>query len=107
MNPDKVDRDQLKRFTDLPNIGPAMARDFACLGYEGPQQLAAADPLQLYRALAETTGQDHDPCVLDVFMSVTDFLAGHPPRPWWHYTDERKRRYGAQVRAMRASYRVV
>ena len=30
-------------------------------------------------------------CVLDVFLSITDFMAGNPPRVWWHYTAERKR----------------
>ena len=32
----------------------------------------------------------HDPCVLDVFMSITRFMDGDPPRPWWDYTAERK-----------------
>jgi hypothetical protein len=36
--------------------------------------------------------------VLDVFMSVTDFLGGGAPRPWWEYTGERKRRYGDPLR---------
>jgi hypothetical protein len=94
MNPTKVDRARLTRFTDLPNVGPAMAKDFVRLGYNAPTELVGADPLALYQALCLATGARHDPCVLDTFMSVTDFLAGAPPQPWWHYTDERKRRYG-------------
>ncbi|HET9048487.1 MAG TPA: helix-hairpin-helix domain-containing protein [Chiayiivirga sp.] len=94
MNPAKVDRKQLTRFTDLPNVGPAMAKDFVRLGYSAPTELVGADPLALYQALCLATGARHDPCVLDTFMSVTDFLAGAPPQPWWHYTAERKRRYG-------------
>jgi hypothetical protein len=27
-------------------------------------------------------------------MSITDFMGGNPPRPWWAYTGERKRLYG-------------
>jgi hypothetical protein len=103
MHPDKVDRARLARFTDLPNIGPAMAGDFVLLGYGSPSELMHADPYALYCALSEATGVRQDPCVLDTFMSVTSFLAGHPPQPWWHYTEERKRRYGALLEAARTS----
>ncbi len=27
-------------------------------------------------------------------MSVADFLDGAAPAPWWHYTGQRKQRYG-------------
>jgi hypothetical protein len=93
MHPAKVDRTRLRTFTDLPNIGPAMARDFVALGYERPQQLEGVDPFELYRALCKRTGVRQDPCVLDVFISVTRFLAGDDPQPWWTYTAERKRHY--------------
>lgn len=93
MHPAKVVRAQIRRFTDLPNIGPAMARDFARLGFDAPAQLRGTDPLALYQALCAVTGTRQDPCVLDVFMSVTDFLAGAPPQPWWSYTARRKREY--------------
>lgn len=36
----------------------------------------------------------HDPCVIDVFMSVTRFMAGvagAAAQPWWAFTSERKR----------------
>ncbi len=94
MNPAKVDRARLARFTDLPNIGPAMAKDFVTLGYFAPSQLLGADPLALYQALCLASGSRQDPCVLDVMMSVTDFLGGAPAKPWWHYTETRKQRYG-------------
>ncbi|MGH8060471.1 MAG: helix-hairpin-helix domain-containing protein [Pseudoxanthomonas sp.] len=29
--------------------------------------------------------------MLDTFISVVRFMDGEPPRPWWHYTTERKR----------------
>jgi hypothetical protein len=32
--------------------------------------------------------------VLDVFMSVTSFLLDGPARPWWCFTEQRKRQYG-------------
>lgn len=82
---------EAQRFTDLPNIGPAMARDFAQLGLKTPQALRGADPLALYRQLSRLTGQRQDPCVLDTFMAAVDFANGAAARPWWNYTAERKR----------------
>lgn len=105
MHPDKARHDQIDRFTDLPNIGPALARDFARLGYSEPRQLAGLDACRLYRDLCELTGKYHDPCVLDVFLSVSDFLAGHPARAWWHYTPRRKRHHGAVIETARKRYR--
>jgi hypothetical protein len=92
MNPAKVQRDKVVRLTDLPNIGPAMAADFELLGIHTPAQLVGHDPLVLYHRLCERTGVRQDPCVLDVFISVTRFMAGDDPKPWWHYTEERKQR---------------
>ena len=94
MNPSKVVRNKVRRFTDLPNIGPAGAKDFELLGYKTPDQLHAVDPIELYQSLCLATGVRQDPCVLDVFMSVTAFLQGGSPEPWWHFTEKRKRMYG-------------
>lgn len=91
MNPSKVRRDRLLALTDLPNIGPAMARDLRLLGFEHPAQLAGQDAQALYDRLCLLTGARQDPCVLDVFVSVTRFMDGDEPRPWWFYTPERKR----------------
>ncbi|HET7662036.1 MAG TPA: helix-hairpin-helix domain-containing protein [Rhodanobacteraceae bacterium] len=93
MNPAKVRREHVRKLTDLPNIGPAMARDFALLDIRTPGELAGRDPLQLYRALCRKTGARQDPCVLDVFISVTRFMDGDEPKSWWDYTAERKRCY--------------
>lgn len=98
MNPARVRRDRLRRLTDLPNVGPATAGDFELLGFRSPQDLVGADPWELYEKLCRATGARQDPCVLDVFLSVTRFLAGEAPRPWWEYTDERQRRWGDRLR---------
>ncbi|HRQ34593.1 MAG TPA: helix-hairpin-helix domain-containing protein [Chiayiivirga sp.] len=95
MNPTKVRREAVHSLTDLPNVGPATAADLRLLGITRPADLAQADPFALYQALCQQTATRHDPCVLDVFMSITDFAAGGPAHPWWDYTAERKRRYGA------------
>lgn len=94
MNPAKVTRQRLNRLTDLPNIGPAMAQDLVLIGISAPQQLVGRDPYQLYRQLNLMRGIRQDPCVLDVFISVTRFMDGDEPQAWWRYTEERKRRYG-------------
>jgi len=82
------------RFEDIPNIGPAMAKDFVVLGLEKPSDLAGRDPYELYDELCERTGSRHDPCVIDTFISAVRFMDGAPPRPWWHYTAERKAKLG-------------
>ena len=79
---------------DLPNIGPALAGDLRLLGIETPAQLVGRNPLVMYRDLCAATGTRQDPCVLDVFMALTDFAGGGEARPWWTDTSERKIRYG-------------
>jgi len=95
MNPARVKREQVRLLTDLPNVGPAMARDLEFIGIRTPAQLTGRDPLALYRSLCSRSLTRHDPCVLDVFISITRFMDGEEPRPWWAFTAERKRDYGA------------
>ena len=90
MNPAKVVRTQVKQLTDLPNIGKASAADLRLLGIETPVQLLGRNPYEMYQTLCDKTGQRHDPCMLDVFISITRFMAGDDPQPWWFYTEERK-----------------
>lgn len=91
MNPAKVDRNRLTRLEDLPNVGPASAQDLLLLGIRTPADLIGQDPLALYNLLCAITGTRHDPCVLDLFMSVVSFMNGGPALPWWAFTQERKR----------------
>ena len=84
----------VRRFEDIPNIGPAMAKDFAVLGLAKPSDLAGRDPYALYDELCARTGVRHDPCVIDTFISAVRFMDGAPPLPWWHYTAERKAKLG-------------
>lgn len=89
MNPEKVCREKLSQLTDLPNIGKASASDLVLLGIIHPQQLLGRDPFQMYEQLCELTQVRHDPCVIDVFMSITRFMAGEAPQAWWKFTEER------------------
>lgn len=90
MNPAKIVRAEVKQLTDLPNIGKACAADLRLLGIDKPEQLLDRNPYELYQTLCDKTGQRHDPCMLDVFISITRFMAGEDPKPWWFYTDKRK-----------------
>lgn len=85
-------RDKISQLEELPNIGEAMARDFRLVGIKHPKDLIGKDPyLLLYDELCRVTGKKHDPCVIDVFLSVVDFTNGGEAKPWWNYTAERKK----------------
>lgn len=84
-------RDELERFEDLPNAGASVAGDLRLLGFSHPRDLRGADPRAMYERLQALTGSRQDPCVLDVFLALVDFVEGAPARPWWDYTPERLR----------------
>ena len=89
-NKRKADRSTYTKLTQIPNIGPACAGDLRLLGIRSPAQLVGRDPYAMYEALCRLTGQRHDPCVIDVFISAVRFMGGEPAKPWWRYTAERK-----------------
>ncbi len=80
------------KFTDIPNVGPAMERDFRVLGVKTPGELKKKDGYKMYQALCKKQGRQ-DPCVLDTYLAVVDFMNGAPARPWFFYTKERKKKY--------------
>jgi len=67
-----------------------MAADLELLGITEPGQVAGRDPYAMYEELCSRTGTRHDPCVIDLFVSIARFMDGEEPRPWWDYTPERK-----------------
>ncbi|RYZ87193.1 MAG: mitomycin resistance protein [Moraxellaceae bacterium] len=91
MNPSKVTRERINTLIDLPNIGKAMQADLNLLGIAWPQDLVGRCPYQMYEQLCDITGAHHDPCVIDVFISITSFIKGGEAKPWWEFTAERKR----------------
>lgn len=84
---------EAKQLQDIPNIGPAIEADLLLLGVKRPSDLKNKNPFALYQKLEKLTGTHHDPCVLDTFMAIVDFMNGAPPHPWFHYTSERKKTY--------------
>ncbi|HXK39636.1 MAG TPA: helix-hairpin-helix domain-containing protein [Candidatus Paceibacterota bacterium] len=94
-----LDPSLVRRFEEIPNVGPRVARDFRTLGLTRPAELKGKDPYALYEKLCKATNVRHDPCLLDVFIAVTRFMGGEPPRPWWRYTPERKRHLSQSKRS--------
>jgi len=93
MNPNKVRRDQLVELTDLPNIGARTAAALVRIGINRLADLVGHNAFELYRTLCQAEGKRLDPCVLDVCLSITRFIEGEDPQPWWAYTAERKQRF--------------
>ena len=87
-----------KKLEDLPNVGPAVAGDLRLLGITRPEQLRGRDPYKLYDKLCRMTGERHDPCMIDAFISIVRFMNGEPAKPWWKYTPERKREMARRAR---------
>jgi Pathogenicity locus len=81
---------EVKKFTDIPNVGKAMERDFLLLGLKTPANLKNQDPYKLYQKMCKVSGVRQDPCVLDTYLAVIDFMNGAALRPWWSYTTDRK-----------------
>jgi len=88
------DRATVAKLEELPNIGRAMADDLRLIGIDHPNKLIGKNPIDLHRELCRITGTRHDPCVIDVFMSVIHFMEGGESRPWWSFTEERKKQIG-------------
>lgn len=90
MHPNKVQRDKLNKLSDLPNVGKAVAEDLALLGITQPQDLAGQDAYEMYGRLCSLTATRHDPYMIDIFLSLVDFMQGNEPKLWWHFTEQRK-----------------
>lgn len=76
----------------IPNVGKAVAQDLRSIGINRPDQLKSKDGLKLYHKLNKTTGLRHDPCMADTLMAAVDFMNGGKPKPWWKFTEQRKRK---------------
>lgn len=76
----------------LMNVGPAIQKDLNLLGITTIDQLAYANPDELYERLQKITGMRHDPCVWDVFAAIIHEANTGEKTPWWHWTLVRKMR---------------
>jgi len=89
------------KLADMANVGPATLGDLKLLGIQRVAQLAKLQPsdaIVLWRKLGRLTGGLHDPCVIDVFMSVISQAHGNTPCPWWHFAKQRKAMMAAHAK---------
>jgi Pathogenicity locus len=89
-----------RTLASLVSIGPAMLRDFELLGIRSIDQLALAEPGELYERLSRLTNSHQDPCVLDTFCAAVaqarDPNLPAPMREWWYWSRLRKEADGAK-----------
>jgi len=90
-----MSRIDVKDLQDIPNVGKATEKSFNILGINEPIQLVGRDPYKMYIDFCDITQKKHDPCVIDVFISVVRYMEGGPPKKWWEFTEERKNKLGA------------
>ena len=83
-------RETVSKLEALPNLGKALSSDLRLIGVYKPKNLIGKNPFVLYNELCIKKGKHVDPCVIDVFMSVVDFMEGEEPQPWWKFTQKRK-----------------
>lgn len=84
------DRKIVSELEALPNIGKTIGKELRLIGIEHPLDLIGQDAFLLYDQLCKKKGQRVDHCVIDVFMSVIDYMEGGEAKPWWMFTGRRK-----------------
>lgn len=82
---------EVTRLDQIPNVGKAVIGDLRLLGITKPEQLKGKDGIKLYHELNKITGVRHDPCMADTFMAVVNFMNGGKAKPWWDFTEQRKK----------------
>ena len=85
--------------TQMPNVGPAVARKLERVGISAQADLRDRDGEQLFAELCALDGRDHDPCLLDTFVAAVAYVNEGDERPWWAFSRERKARAAAATRA--------
>ena len=83
-------RDMVSKLEALPNIGKAIASYLRLIGINKPKDLIGQNPFDLHDKLCVKKEKEIDPCVIDVFMAVIDFMEKGEPLPWWEFTEKRK-----------------
>lgn len=75
----------------LRNVGPATLKDLEILGITSLEQLAHANPTELYQRLQKITATKHDPCVWDVFAAIIHEAKTGQKTNWFEWTSLRKK----------------
>jgi len=85
-------RIDIKKLQDIPNVGKVIESNFLLIGINKPGELVGRDPYKMYRDLCNVTGEQYDPCVIDIFISAVKYMEGGPAKKWWEFTAERKKK---------------
>lgn len=80
------------QLSDLMNVGKATLQDLHLLNIQSIEQLALADPDDLYTKLETITQKHHDPCVWDVFGAIIHEARTGQKTRWWEWTSVRKQK---------------
>ena len=80
------------QLSDLMNVGKATLQDLHLLNIQNIEQLALADPDDLYTKLEAITEKHHDPCVWDVFAAIIHEASTGEKTRWWKWTSVRKQK---------------
>jgi len=80
-----------KELLELMNVGKAVHRDLLRLGITSVEQLAQANPNDLYMRLEKITQAHQDPCAWDVLAAIVHEAQTGEKMPWWHWTPIRKK----------------
>ncbi|MEA3353190.1 MAG: helix-hairpin-helix domain-containing protein [Campylobacterota bacterium] len=86
-----IDRNTISKLEELPNVGKTIAKYLRRLGITKPAHLIHKDPYEIYELFCKQTDKKADPCLLDVFISIVEFMKYGAVKPWWEYTDKRKK----------------
>ncbi len=78
--------------TQLPNVGPAVARKLERIGVTRQADLRGRDGEELFAEVCALDGRAHDPCLLDTFVAAVACVNDGDARPWWEFSRERKAR---------------
>jgi hypothetical protein len=83
------DVDALERLQEIPNVGPAIARRLAELGFDSAASLRGQDPEELLARTEAARGTPEDPCLLDTYRAIIAYAETGDTRPWHAFSRER------------------
>lgn len=89
-NPNK---DKIENLEELPNVGKTIKKYLLAININHPKDLIGQDALMIYKRLCTKHDTLYNPCVIDVFMSIVDFMKTGEARLWWKFTQKRKMLY--------------
>lgn len=85
-------KERATQLSDLKNVGKATLQDLHLLNIQTIEQLAFANPDDLYAKIESITEKHHDSCVWDIFAAIIHEARTGEKLPWWNWTSVRKQK---------------